>query len=301
MIQAFWELTKPRITWLILMSTAMGYWYGARQRWSWALLAFTLLGTGLLASGTAVLNQWYEREIDARMLRTRRRPLPEGRLSPSAAFTYGLILSLAGFLALWTAVNPLAAGLGLFTLLSYLLLYTPLKTRSAWCTTLGAIPGAMPPLIGYAASAGRLTADAWVLYAVLFLWQFPHFLSIAWMYREDYARGGVRMLPAVEADGTRTARQVLWSSLILLPVSLLPGLIGASGWFYLAAAFLLGLSYARTALRLRIERTRGAARRVLLASVIYLPLLYGAAVLDSAVSRPLARVAEATWSMMKWN
>ncbi|MCL6546699.1 MAG: heme o synthase [Bryobacteraceae bacterium] len=300
-MRAFWELTKPRITWLILMSTAMGYWYGARQRWSWAPMAFTLLGTGLLASGTAVLNQWYEREIDSRMLRTRRRPLPEGRLSPTAAFTYGLILSLAGFLALWIAVNPLAATLGLFTLLSYLLLYTPLKTRSTWCTTLGAIPGAMPPLIGYAAAAGRLTAEAWVLYAILFLWQFPHFLSIAWMYREDYARGGIRMLPAVEADGTRTARQVLYSSLILLPVSLLPGLIGASGWFYLAAAFLLGLSYAGTALKLRIERTRGAARRVLLASVFYLPLLYGAAVLDAAVSRPLARVAEATWSMMKWN
>lgn len=299
MFQAFWELTKPRITWLILMSTAMGYWCGAQERWSWALLAFTLLGTGLLASGTAVLNQWYEREIDARMLRTRRRPLPAGRLSPPAAFAYGLILSLAGFLTLWIAVNPLAAGLGLFTLLSYLLLYTPLKTRSTWCTTLGAIPGAMPPLIGYAAAAGRLTPDAWILYAILFLWQFPHFLSIAWMYREDYARGGVRMLPAVEPDGTRTARQVLYSSLILLPVSLLPGLIGASGWFYLAAAFLLGLCYAGTALKLRIERTRGAARRVLLASVFYLPLLYGAAVMDAAVSGPLARVAETTWSMMK--
>ncbi|MGQ9634540.1 MAG: heme o synthase [Bryobacteraceae bacterium] len=299
MIPAYWELAKPRITWLILMSTAMGYWYAGRDRWNWTLLAFCLLGTGLLASGTAVLNQWYERETDARMLRTRRRPLPEGRISPSAAFTYGLMLSLAGFLALGIAVNPLSAALGLFTLLSYLLLYTPLKTRSVWCTTVGAIPGAMPPLIGYAAAAGRLTPEAWVLYAILFLWQFPHFLSIAWMYREDYARGDIRMLPAVEPDGTRSARQVLWSSLVLLPVSLLPGLFGMSGWFYLAAAFLLGLSYAGTALKLRLERTRGSARKVLLASVFYLPLLYGAAVLDATVSRPLAVAEGAAWSVMK--
>lgn len=298
-MQAYWELTKPRITWLILMSTAMGYWYAGHDNWNWVLLAFTLLGTGLLASGTAVLNQWYERETDARMLRTRRRPLPEGRVSPFAAFTYGLVLSLAGFGALWIAVNPLSAELGLFTLLSYLLLYTPLKTRSVWCTTIGAVPGAMPPLIGYAAAAGRLTPEAWVLYAILFLWQFPHFLSIAWMYREDYARGGIRMLPAVEPEGIRTARQVLWSSLVLLPVSLLPGLFGMSGWLYLAAAFLLGLSYTGTALQLRLERTRGSARRVLLASVIYLPLLYGAAVVDAILSRPLAGVAGAAWSVMK--
>lgn len=283
LLRAYWELTKPRITWLILMSTALGYWYGARLVWDWALLLATLVGTGLLASGTAVLNQWYERRTDALMNRTRRRPLPSGRVGPGAALVYGIGLSLLGFAALWSGANPTAAWLGLFTLLSYLLLYTPLKQRSPWSTTVGAIPGAMPPLIGYAAAAGRLTAEAWVLYGILFLWQFPHFLSIAWMYREDYARGGIKMLPVVEADGVRTARQILWTSLALIPLSLAPGMLGMSGWFYMIAAAGLGLFYAAAAWRLRLRRTPLAARQLLLASVLYLPALYGAALLDASL------------------
>jgi heme o synthase len=202
-MQAYIELTKPRITWLILMSTGIGYWFGLQPGWGLWKLAHTLLGTGLLASGTAVLNQWYERDTDARMRRTRGRPLPTGRVSPAGALVFGLVLSTAGFLELWVAVNHLAALLGLLTLASYLSLYTPLKRVSPICTTVGAFPGAMPPLIGFAAAAGTLTSQAWVLYAILFLWQFPHFLSIAWIYREDYARGGIAMLPVVQPDGRR--------------------------------------------------------------------------------------------------
>jgi protoheme IX farnesyltransferase len=265
------------------MSAALGYWCGARGHWEWGLLATALLGAGLLASGTAVLNQWYERKSDALMRRTRRRPLPSGRVRPAAALLYGIALSLLGFLVLWIGANPTAAWLGLFTLLSYLLLYTPLKFHSPWSTTVGAVPGAMPPLIGYAAATGHLTPEAWVLYGILFLWQFPHFLSIAWMYRDDYAQGGIRMLPVVEPDGVRTARHILWTSLALVPVSLAPGLFGTAGPLYLAAALGLGLYYAAAAWRLRSRRTALAARKLLVASVLYLPALYAAAVLDGSL------------------
>jgi heme o synthase len=271
---AYLELTKPRITWLILMSTAVGYWVGIHPGSGWLRLAYTLLGTGLLASGTAALNQWYERDIDAMMRRTRRRPLPTGRVSPNAALGFGLLLSAAGFLELWISVNPLAATLGLLTLTSYLLLYTPLKRVSSMCTTVGAIPGAMPVLIGFAGAAGTLSSQAWALYAILFLWQFPHFLSIAWIYRDDYARGGIVMLPVVRPEGEETARQILYSSLLLIPVSLVPGLLAASGRVYLVAALLLGLTYFAAAARVAHERTTIRARQLLLTSVAYLPLLY---------------------------
>jgi protoheme IX farnesyltransferase len=189
------ELTKPRVTWLILMSAAMGYLFGAPGAANWWVLFHAVLGTGLLAAGTFTLNQWYEREADAKMRRTRHRPLPEGRVRPARAFLFGVALSGIGFAELWVGANPLSAWLGAFTLLSYLLAYTPLKQRSPHSTTVGAVPGAMPPLIGYAAASGTLAAEAWILFAILFLWQFPHFYSIAWMYRDDYARAGIRMLP----------------------------------------------------------------------------------------------------------
>ena len=199
------SLTKPRITWLILMSTGVGYFFGLRgvSLWQihwWALL-HTIIGTGLIASGTAALNQWYEREADAKMRRTSDRPLPSGRLTAGRALAFGIALAIAGFVELAWFVNLLSAVLGMATLVSYLFLYTPLKQRSWLSTTVGAFPGAMPPMIGFAAASGTLTADAWVLFAILFLWQFPHFYAIAWMYREDYARAGIRMLPVVEPDG----------------------------------------------------------------------------------------------------
>jgi len=283
------ELTKPRITWLILMSTGIGYFFGLPGAANWweflkaiplLSLFHTVLGTGLIASGTAALNQWYEREADRHMRRTAQRPLPSGKLSANRALAFGIALSIAGFAELWLGVNPLSASIGGFTLASYLFLYTPLKQRTWWSTTIGAIPGAMPPMIGYAAAAGVITNEAWVLFAILFLWQFPHFYSIAWMYKEDYARAGIRMLPVVEPDGRSTARQIVLYGIALIPVSLAPTLLGMSGKIYLAGALLLGLWFLYSGVRVAVERTTVRARGVLVTSVLYLPLIYGLMLLD---------------------
>jgi protoheme IX farnesyltransferase len=270
------ELTKPRVTWLILMSTAVGYYLGTPAQLRWVQLFHALLGTGLLAAGTFTFNQWYEREADALMRRTKERPLPLGRISPRNAFWFGVVLSLAGFGDLWLGANPLSAWLGAATLLSYLCLYTPLKQRSKHSTTVGAFPGAMPPLIGYAAASGTLTVEAWVLFAILFFWQFPHFYSIAWLYREDYERAGICMLPVVEPDGLSTARQILIASIVLVPFSIAP----MSHVLYIAAAVLLGAAFFYSGWRLASERSRLRARGVLIASVLYLPALYGLMLLD---------------------
>ncbi len=283
------DLTKPRITWLILMSTGIGYFFGLAGAGGWSeflrhlgllRLFHTMLGTGLIASGTAALNQWIEREADARMRRTADRPLPSGRLASGPALAFGVALSVGGFADLFLGVNPLAAWIGAFTLASYLFFYTPLKQRTWWSTTVGAIPGAMPPVIGYAAAAGKLTPECWVLAAILFLWQFPHFYSIAWMYKEDYARAGIRMLPVVEPDGRSTARQILLFGLALIPVSLVPGMLGMAGRIYLAGALLLGLWFLSAGVRVARQRTMARARAVLLTSVVYLPFLYGLMLLD---------------------
>jgi protoheme IX farnesyltransferase len=280
------ELTKPRITCFILMSTAIGFVCGmnaggsAHQAWTWVTLLHTLVGTALIASGTAALNQWYEREADAKMDRTSARPIPSGRVTGPHALLFGILLSIAGFIELWLGANLLTGLLGLFTLASYLFLYTPMKQRSPHSTTIGAIPGAMPPLIGFAAASGTLNWNAWILYAILFLWQFPHFYAIAWMYRADYARAGIRMLPVVEPDGESTSRLMLWFSLALLPISVLPKFFAMAGNFYLAGALILGLIYVYASLRSVIDCTVLRARQVLLASVLYLPFLYGLLLLD---------------------
>ena len=273
-------LTKPRITWLILMSTGVGYFFGAKGGWNLLTILHTIIGTGLIASGTAALNQWYEREADAKMKRTQSRPLPAGRLGAGKALGFAIAISAAGFAELYFGANPLAAWLGLFTLLTYLFVYTPLKQRSPHSTTIGAIPGAMPPLIGYAAASGTLTAEAWVLFAILFLWQFPHFYAIAWMYREDYERAGIRMLPVVEPDGESTARRILLYSMVLIPISVIPKFLAMTGNLYLIGALALGLLFLYAGVRVSFERTRQQARRVLLASVMYLPILYGLMLLD---------------------
>ncbi|MEP6715094.1 MAG: heme o synthase [Terriglobia bacterium] len=277
-------LTKPRITWLILMSTGVGYFFGLKGGWTgWhdsILLLNTLVGTGLIASGTAALNQWFEREADCKMRRTARRPLPSGKMTANRALAFGVVLALAGFLELAVWVNPLTGLLGALTLAGYLFIYTPLKQRSHLSTVIGALPGAMPPLMGYAASNGALTAEAWTLFAILFVWQFPHFLAIAWMYREDYARAGIRMLPVVEPDGMSTARQIVLYASTLIPVSLFPVLLGMTGKIYLVGALLLGAWFLYTGVRVAFDRTTIRARHVLLASVIYLPAIYGLMVLD---------------------
>lgn len=280
-MNSYLELTKPRITWLILMSTGIGYFFGQQGPLDWLLLAHTLIGTALIASGTATLNQWYEREADARMKRTAGRPLPAGRVRPINALLFGIALLVVGELELGFAVNPLTAWLGLFTVASYLLLYTPMKQRTWWSTTVGAFPGAMPPLIGFAAASGVLTIEAWVLFAIIFLWQFPHFYAIAWMYKEDYGRAGIQMLPVVEPDGASTSRQILAFALLLIPISLAPSFLEMTGHWYLAAALALGGLFLRSAARLGRDRTALNARGVLKASVMYLPLLYLALVLDS--------------------
>jgi protoheme IX farnesyltransferase len=247
------------------------------------LLIHTIIGTGLIASGTAALNQWYERDGDLKMHRTADRPLPSGRLDATRALWFAIALSTVGFVELYFGANPLTAGIGAFTLASYLFLYTPLKRRTWWSTTIGAIPGAMPPVIGFAAAAGTITNEAWVLFAILFLWQFPHFYSIAWMYKDDYARAGIQMLPVVEPDCRSTARQIVLYGIALIPVSLVPGMLGMSGRIYLVGALLLGLWFLYSGVRVALERTLVRARAVLITSVLYLPLIYGLMLLD----RPL--------------
>ncbi len=273
-------LTKPRITWLILMSTGMGYFFGLTGAVNlWALL-HTILGTGLIASGTAALNQWYERDADARMRRTDQRPLPAGQMDHRKAFAFGVLLSVLGFVELGLGVNWLSAGLGLFTLLTYLCLYTPLKQISPVSTTIGAVPGAMPPLIGFAAASGTLTAEAWILYAILFVWQFPHFYAIAWMYREDYERAGIKMLPVVEPDGESTVRQMLFFSALLIPISLVPRYLDMTGNIYVVGTLIAGIAFVASCVRMSSDRTLLKARSVLLVSVVYLPVLYGLLLLD---------------------
>jgi protoheme IX farnesyltransferase len=281
-IRDYLELTKPRITWLILMSTGIGYFFGlpANAHWLTLQLLHTILGTGLLASGTAALNQWYERGADEKMRRTADRPLPAGRLSAPRALVFGIALSAAGFVELWLGVNRLSAAVGLFTLASYLFVYTPMKVRTWWSTTIGAIPGAMPPVIGFAAAAGTLTRESWILFAILFLWQFPHFYAIAWMYKEDYARAGIRMLPVVEPDGRSTARQIVLYGVALIPVSLVPSFLGMAGTVYLIGALLLGLWFLYSGVRVARELTLVRARGVLMTSVMYLPLIYALLLLD---------------------
>jgi protoheme IX farnesyltransferase len=277
-------LTKPRITWLILMSTGVGYFFGLGDRWrGWSdfvILLNAIVGTALIASGTAALNQWFEREADRKMRRTENRPLPAGRITPNRALWFGVTLSAAGFAELVFAVNLLSGLLGLFTLVSYLFLYTPMKQRTSLSTVVGALPGAMPPMIGYAAASGRLSTEAWALFAILFLWQFPHFLAIAWLYRDDYARAGIRMLPVVEPDGSSTSRQIVIYASTLIPVSLFPTLIGMTGHIYFVGALILGGWFLYSGLRVAFDRTLTRARKVMLVSVIYLPVVYALMIID---------------------
>ncbi len=282
-MNGYLELTKPRITVFILMSTVIGFVFGTRlgAPWTWMQLVHCLLGTFLIASGSAALNQWYEREGDALMLRTKKRPIPSGRVSEDSALVFGVLIAAAGFLELYVWVNPLTGGLALFTLASYLFVYTPLKRVSPISTTIGAIPGAMPPLIGYAAASGHLNYEAGILFAILFVWQFPHFYAIAWMYKDDYARAGIRMLPVVEPDLDSTAQRIQWFSLALVPLSLAPKFMSMAGNVYLVGAIVLSAFVLYSGMQAAASRTLPHARRVLLASIVYLPVLYGLLAFDS--------------------
>jgi heme o synthase len=278
----YWALTKPEVNFLILITTLAGFYLARGTGWRdfpfW-LAINALLGTLLVASGTGTLNQYIECRFDAQMRRTARRPLAAGRLKPAAVLWFGLALSVVGSLYLAVAVNILASLLTMATLLAYLFFYTPLKRKTPLCILVGAFPGAMPPLIGWAAASGKLDFQAWTLYAILFLWQFPHFMAIAWMYREDYARAGYLVLPP---DGSARARsvnlQTLLPLLALVPLSLLPGLMGDAKLYFLGA-LLLGAGFVFCAAQFALRKSNAAARRLLAASIIYLPALFVAMLL----------------------
>ena len=278
------ELMKLRVTTLIVMTAWCGYYFGAQKAGvsslTWGLF-HALLGIGLVSSGTAALNEVMERDVDSKMRRTAQRPLPAGRMTLRHAMVAGLVAAVGGSIYLAIFTNPLTGLLTLLTSVVYLAAYTPLKKVSPICTFVGAFPGAMPGVLGWTAARGRLEWGTWILFAILFVWQFPHFFSIAWLYREDYASGGIRMLPVVEEDGRSTAHRILAYSLILIPLSLLPGVFGMAGRVYMVGALILGVSLfyfgARLAfLKLPINspRSKMLARHVLQATVIYLPLLF---------------------------
>jgi protoheme IX farnesyltransferase len=274
------ELTKPDVTFLVVISTFAGYYLASSGPMDlWAAL-HAVLGTTLVAGGTAALNHYFERDSDSRMRRTAQRPLPMGLLRPAEAFVFGAGLILGGTLYLAFLANWLAAFVGFATAVSYLGAYTPLKKRTTLATLVGAFPGAAPPLIGWAAAQGALPVEAWILYAILFLWQFPHFHAIAWMYREDYARAGIQMLPVVDPQGTATFRQILWLTGALLPVSLLPAVVGLAGVRYFFGAVVLGLAFMQVAVWASREKTKTRAKWLMHASVAYLPLLFGLMLFD---------------------
>lgn len=277
LLSDYWALTKPEVNFLILITTSVGFNLGcasAGRQFSFVALFNTLLGTLLVASGTATLNQYIERSLDAQMRRTARRPAAAGRLEPHAVLVFGVVLSVAGTIYLAVSAGPLASLLALLTLLSYLFLYTPLKRETPLCVLVGAFPGAMPPLIGWAAASGRLNGEAWLLYATLFLWQFPHFMAIAWMYREDYDRAGYLMLPKGHSRLALVILQTALPLFVLVPISLVQSPVAHAAIFR-GAGLLLSLGFLYFGLRFALERSRGSARQLLAASIVYLPILFG--------------------------
>jgi len=274
------ELFKARLTTLVLLTTAVGFYVGSRPPMAWVLMLNTLFGTALLAGGASALNQLLEREHDAKMRRTQDRPLPSGRLTADAVLIIGGSCGMLGLIYLALTVNMVTAALVAVTIGSYLFVYTPLKRITTLNTVIGAIPGALPPLMGWTAARGEISGEGWCLFAILCFWQLPHFLAIAWMYREEYARAGFVMLPVVDPTGERTGRQALSHTLGLLPVSLCPFLFKMAGPVYLGGAFLLGLGFLWCAFQFSRQLTLSRARLLFFASIIYLPSLLGLMVLD---------------------
>ena len=267
-------LAKPRLNLLVVATTLAGYYMAAPHGLGWALLLNTLIGTALVASGASAFNQLLEIEADGLMRRTRARPLPSGRIEPKRAKVFALVLSLAGLAQLAFAVNLLAAAVALVTLLTYTVFYTPLKKRTSLATVVGGVPGALPPMIGWAAVRNNLSVEAWILFGIVFLWQMPHFLAIAWMYREDYRRAGFPLLPIVEPDGGSTGRQAVIYAAALLPLSLAPTAAAMTGSLYLAGAAVMSLAFLALAGRFAWVRTTKDARRLFFGSILYLPLLW---------------------------
>jgi protoheme IX farnesyltransferase len=279
----FYELTKPRMNFLVVVTTMVGFYMAMRPGFSdWALLAHTLLGTAMAAAGASVLNQYVERGYDALMRRTANRPLPAGRISPVEALAMGVLLSTGGTLYLAALVNGLTATLGAFTIASYVFLYTPMKRWTTLCTVVGAVPGAIPPMMGWTAVTDSLPPQAWALFGVLFFWQMPHFLAIAILYRDDYARGGFKMLPVVDEALVVTGRQAVLYASALIPVTLMPVAMRMAGPVYLLSAFVMGLAFLGFAVNCAARKRRTDARWLFLVSIMYLPALLGVMMLDKA-------------------
>jgi heme o synthase len=276
----FADLVKARLTTLVLLTTLVGFYLGQSGAMNYALMINVLAATALVASGASALNQLLEREYDAKMRRTQSRPLPSGRLQPTTVAIFGGVSSVAGLVYLALAVNLLTSVLGAVTLVSYLFIYTPLK-RVTWLNTaVGAVPGALPPLMGWTAARGELTGEGWALFAILFFWQLPHFFAIAWMYRDEYAKAGFKMLPGIDPEGRRTAQQAVSNTLALLAVSLFPFVFKMAGTTYLAGAIVLGAGFLWCAIQFSRQLTLARARQLFFASIIYLPLLLALMVWD---------------------
>ncbi|MCU0239510.1 MAG: heme o synthase [Pyrinomonadaceae bacterium] len=272
---AYLELTKPRIALMLVLTSAAGFYLGIKQTFDLWLFINSMLGITLLAFGVATLNQYIERNLDVLMDRTQNRPLPSAKVSPNEALIFGILLCLAAEIMLYVLVNPLTAILGITVIVGYVLLYTPLKTKTSASTAIGAIPGAMPPLMGWTAAANEISLGALVTFIMLFLWQFPHFLAIAWLYREQYAKAGILMLPVVEPEGKMTARQIVIFAAMLLPIGLAPFFVGIASLYYLIGASLLGIWFLFESVKMAKLKTHKSAKRLLLVSVAYLPLIYG--------------------------
>jgi len=279
-------LAKPRVVLMVLITTYVGFYLGSRDGVDLLRLLHTLLGTALAASGTMALNQYMERERDARMRRTRQRPLPDGRVRPAEALAVGLTMLATGLAYLAVATGALCTLLTGAIAASYLLLYTPLKGVTSLCSVVGAIPGALPPVAGWAAAAGSLSVAPWVLFAIMFLWQIPHTLAIGALYRDDYADAGIRVLPVIDFSGERTGTHAITNCLALLPVALMPTLVGLAGAVYFASALVLGVAFLAAAVRLKRTGTPASARRLLMVSLVYLPVLLAVMALDKGPLTP---------------
>jgi protoheme IX farnesyltransferase len=279
-VSDLFELTKPRITFMVLLATLVGFYMGSGENLQTLLLLHTIIGTGLVAAGASSFNQYLERDLDSRMVRTRTRPIPDGRLLPGDALAFSIAISVAGVGYLAAFVNLLTAAIGAATLAAYVLVYTPLKTRTTWCTLIGAFPGATPPLMGWAAARGDLDITGLSLFAIQFLWQMPHFFAIAWMFTEDYRRAGFK----VHSSGVSTGRQIILYCCALIPISLLPTLFGATGRWYLLGALVLGFVYLGYGFAVALFRSPTHAQRLLRISVLYLPALFVLMMVDKATA-----------------
>jgi protoheme IX farnesyltransferase len=276
----FYELTKPRMNFLVVITTAVGYYMAVRHSFEWARLLHTLFGTALTAAGASVLNQYIERKYDALMPRTSDRPLPAGRINPGDALLFGVLLGVTGVAYLTFTVNLLTALLGAITLLSYVFVYTPMKRYTPFNTVVGAVPGAIPPMMGITAVHGAISPEALALFGILFLWQMPHFLAIAILYRDDYAKGGFKMLPVVDADLSVTGRQIVLYAIALVPASIVPVTLGMAGMTYFVTAMLLGLAFLSFGISCATTGSRSDARKLFFSSILYLPLLLAGLMID---------------------